>query len=1374
MKNIVYALIFLISLSACTKNTPVTIPNPTTNLSAQIGTTLDLGEIGHKKSKLFTVKLENSSETDLEGPAQFTPESPFSLMSAYNCTRLKAKGSCLVKIYFNGSQSSAGNITEVLSINSQTLTLTLKVLPPPAEALNFAMADEVNFGVVPVKNSIIKTLVIKNIGSQSATSQATLDLLAGSIVYDACSGKTIKPKSSCTIKIAVNLKKANLAEGTPIIGTLNFGGKTVNLIGNGVTSGEVVDEEEVAVKLIEGNSIKVSIGMVNPPFTLFKSLTFTNDGSETTTPLVASFTPGSGIFLLANNCAGISLPPQGSCLVKVAMPSSLGYGTKTATLNMGDYVIDLEGSVIAAVISFPPTPVTSQSVPGLPPNTIIVNLPQGCALGGTTITCGQPTVIPPPKLACASQHIYQNGQCILIGQGEGGNNCPSGQYFDGNICVAVVYEARQFSPYAPTPQVCGGIVHQSRSILSCFRVDTDQQVQNSFCVDSESQKDTPSPAGSLPDLAIVGGVQHRYCALGESEIQITGVDCVAGYLRQGDVCIPYNLQVPSTKGFNGTVAAIVHLSSGDVVYGGSFDTFTDNNGTVYSLKGLAKFNGAGQINQEFINNIGSNITGGAVAMVVDANDNIYGATNGGSLWKISSSGVINATFRTNTNNKISGVKALALDPNGNLFIGGSFTAFGSQANNARGLAKLSVDGVFNQAFSDNMDVVPGTKSVATSGITGSLSNSLSVNTLALDSAGNLYAGGSFYSYNGVNFNANKILKISNAGVFDQSFSNNLDVVSGTKSSSSGFYNSDNAPVNKIIVDGNNLYIGGGFSHFKGVSFRALRIAKISTSGIFDQAFSDNLDVTPGSKTTSSGFNQPVRDLFLDGGSLYIVGEFSQFKNTPNNANKIAKLSTNGVFDQTFSDSMDGIAGIKGNGSGFNSTTNTISIKNSQVFVGGGFDSFKNNSAKYTAKFSTSGVFIPYIASSSLFNAAVSDIKQDLNGNTYFVGSFTYFNGKYSPYILKLNSNFEVDESFMQTIGTGFGAATTTLVIDTLGNLYIGGGFTTFNNINNVNRIVKLSAGGILDATFMNNLDVTSGVKASTSGFNSSVYAIKIGTDANLYIAGAFLRVKNNPSAKYLVKLSTDGVLASDFLTGYGSGLNNNIFGLGLDEDNNVYVTGTFTSYGGVANNANGLAKFSSNGVFDQAFSNNLDVVSGTKAATSGFTVSPGTNQGQGILVEGDMLFVVGSLPKFKNVNLLSRGIVKFDLNGNLDQAFRDALGNGLGTSATILSIDTDGESLYVGGSFSAWNGVPYTARNLAKFSFEGELDQDFMNRLNADYEDAAHPGTATVNSGFGSTVQTVSVGIHGELLIGGQFQEFKQLKYERAVILNADGTMPLR
>lgn len=212
---------------------------------------------------------------------------------------------------------------------------------------------------------------------------------------------------------------------------------------------------------------------------------------------------------------------------------------------------------------------------------------------------------------------------------------------------------------------------------------------------------------------------------------------------------------------------------------------------------------------------------------------------------------------------------------------------------------------------------------------------------------------------------------------------------------------------------------------------------------------------------------------------------------------------------------------------------------------------------------------------------------------------------------------------------------------------------------------------------------------------------------------------------------------------YGTGLDALVNSIALDGDDNLYVTGQITANGGVANSANLVAKFSSVGVFNQAFSDNLDVTPGVKLASSGLnhpTVS--IRNGNDLMVWDNSLYVVGYFQNFKGITNNARGIAKFTLNGIFDQSFSNNLdinygvkSNNSGSSHSVNALTTDGEWLYIGGGFNRWQSetTTYANNGLVKLSFAG---------------------------------------VNGELIMGGTFTEFKNLKYEKALILNRDGTLP--
>lgn len=433
--------------------------------------------------------------------------------------------------------------------------------------------------------------------------------------------------------------------------------------------------------------------------------------------------------------------------------------------------------------------------------------------------------------------------------------------------------------------------------------------------------------------------------------------------------------------FNGAINTTARQPDGKLVVGGAFSTFTNTEGTVYNANGIARLNTNGTIDTDFSNNIGTTPNSGFNAAV----------------------------------------QSIATDAAGNIYVGGLFTSFKNIPNNANKLAKLKPTGEFDQAFSNNLDVVPGTKA-ATSGFDANIFS------IALDSTGNLYVGGLITSFKGTPNNARGIAKLSTTGVFNQAFSDNMDATPGTKLATSGLTRSGTTFVYTIVVDSqNNVYVGGNFESFKGIANNANKIAKFKANGDFDTAFSDNLDITSGSKSTSSGFKSGaaiiVNAMAIDSSdNLYVVGRFTAFKTAGNyNANRIAKLSSSGVFNQAFSDSLDVSFGIKAANSGFTGGTqlSTIAIdRNNNLIVGGNMTTFKGvaNNANGIAKLTSTGGFIqsfsdnldvtPSIKSATTSGFVggtngVTNITTDASNNIYAAGDYTSFKGTSKQFYIKL-------------------------------------------------------------------------------------------------------------------------------------------------------------------------------------------------------------------------------------------------------------------------------------------------------------------------------------------------------------------------------------
>ena len=85
-----------------------------------------------------------------------------------------------------------------------------------------------------------------------------------------------------------------------------------------------------------------------------------------------------------------------------------------------------------------------------------------------------------------------------------------------------------------------------------------------------------------------------------------------------------------------------------------------------------------------------------------------------------------------------------------------------------------------------------------------------------------------------------------------------------------------------------------------------------------------------------------------------------------------------------------------------------------------------------------------------------------DGRIIVAGTFSAFNGITCKDLVRLNINGTLDTTF--NIGVGFNIAIKSIAIQPNGKIFACGAFTTFNNVS-TNYIVKLNSDGSLDNTF---------------------------------------------------------------------------------------------------------------------------------------------------------------------------------------------------------------------------------------------------------------------------------------------------------------------
>jgi hypothetical protein len=519
-----------------------------------------------------------------------------------------------------------------------------------------------------------------------------------------------------------------------------------------------------------------------------------------------------------------------------------------------------------------------------------------------------------------------------------------------------------------------------------------------------------------------------------------------------------------------------------------------------------------------------------------------------------STGALDTTFNTASGFNNTDVYAICVDNSGNLYAAGNFTSY--KGSDRQRIAKLNGStGALDTTFLPGV----GFDSV--------------VRTLAIDSAGNVYAAGDFTGYKGIN--AGYIAKLNGANAnhittFNAHFGSSVSTITldglGNLYAGGGFntykttntrsriakikcadgavdttFDSTNAlqsTVRAICVDNSdstNLYVGGDFTTYKNSNGRITcqNIVKIlKSTGEVDTAFD-----------TASGFDSVVRKLAIDSaGNVYAGGDFNSYKGT--NRQKIAKLNgSTGALDTAFDTA-----------SGFDSVVRTLAIDSAgDVYVGGDFTTYKTtNTRQRIAKLNGStGALDTTFNTASGFTDSVYAIVLNSAGDVYASGTFITYKGTSRQRIAKLNgSTGAVDTTFNSS--NGFNSYVVALAIDSAGDIYAGGDFTSYGTVSSGTttrqRLAKLNGSTGVATTFNN----------STSGINNTVWSVAVDSADNIYAGGIF-STYTGTSRNRLVKMNSLGNIDTTFntLAGFSNGI---VYVLGLDSSQNLYAAGSFNEY----------------------------------------------------------------------------------------------------------------------------------------------------------------------------------------------------------------------
>ena len=353
---------------------------------------------------------------------------------------------------------------------------------------------------------------------------------------------------------------------------------------------------------------------------------------------------------------------------------------------------------------------------------------------------------------------------------------------------------------------------------------------------------------------------------------------------------------------------------------------------------------------------------------------------------------------------------------GSYVVVGSFTQFdpGGTPVVANRVLKLNQDGTLDTAFNANANGAGGLDDRA--------------DVVVKDSAGKLYIGGWFTSFNGAS--ANRIVSLNPDGTRNTAF------VVGT-----GF----NSVVVDVEVDSHdNIMVSGVFSQYKGSSVG--RIVRLLPNGTIDIGFN-----------AGSGFNGSAGHMVIDGTDVLVNSGQPSF-NAYNGTNVL-----NATADKTLVRvGADGVLnGVVAQGTQFQEpappTSNEFTVQpDRQIICVGSFNDYNGIPVGRLIRLDPVGTpDATFLANIGTGLSGESNSADVMPNNQIMVGcvNTATFNGAPSGGLVRLNPDGTHDLTF--NIGTGFNSSVYVVRKDYLGRLLVGGAFTSLNGVSRL-RICRLS------------------------------------------------------------------------------------------------------------------------------------------------------------------------------------------------------------------------------------------------------------------------------------------------------------------------------
>jgi len=581
------------------------------------------------------------------------------------------------------------------------------------------------------------------------------------------------------------------------------------------------------------------------------------------------------------------------------------------------------------------------------------------------------------------------------------------------------------------------------------RLETDGRVDPGFNVGGDGPSSTPLAVAALTDGNIVlGGGFTSYNGAGVNRL---------AWLDSRGALLPGTRNDP-VGGASAPISVLLALPDGRLLAGGNV---TVSNSTV--LGGVAILRADGTPDPAFNVGAGGNVGGGVNALALQSDGKLivggtftsFGGVVRNRIARLQANGTLDLTFDpgagfTNT------VRSLRLQTDGKIVVAGSVPFISGSSDSD--LTRLLPTGARDAAF------VPPLLSSSAAAV-------------AVQNDGRILLAGSFATVGGTPRDG--LARLEPDGALDAGF----DLALRGSASIGAF----------ALLPNGQVLLARSFAYLRGVAVPA-RLARFNADGTRDATFNP---AGTGADGTILGL---VR---TPDGQIVIGGSFANYNGAA--AGRLARLNADGSRDATYNSG----------GAGFNSTVNSIAHLGSGVIAAGGvFVSYNGTSRSYLALLDPVGNLLPSFA--PVLSGSVSVVVPARDGQMLVAGSFTTVNGSMANRLARISRTGVLDPAF--NAGTGSNATIDAVAVLPDNRLLVAGTFTSFNGFAR-SGLARLNGDGSVDPLF------------APAIVGTGVHSLHLQEDGKVIVRGSFSTVGGQPGTTGLARINSDGTVDATFAAG---------------------------------------------------------------------------------------------------------------------------------------------------------------------------------------------------------------------------------------------------